>query len=126
MIPNFRAIALIPREDFKFGDMVYSCNYKLSEFWSLVERGILDISTLGHSLNIRSKDGREIYSGDILGGMWENIALVFCQECRNIEAHIYLDKVMYDCLACEGDVHWYDIVEDKNIEVVGDIFTEIG
>lgn len=64
------------------------------------------------------KNGRKVYEGDILGGQLEGSHIGYCQTSKSLE----LKEFDY-CYACEGDIHWYEIVEeDGNLEVIGNIY----
>lgn len=65
-----------------------------------------------------TKDAEKIYEGDILGGFFENGHIAFCDTCKSLQYHA-LDF----CFACEGDVHWYELVEeDGKLDVIGNIY----
>jgi hypothetical protein len=64
------------------------------------------------------RDAEYIYEGDILGGHFEGGWIEYCETCKNFQYHLG-----YGCSACEGDVHWYELVEDDGaLEVVGNIY----
>ena len=70
---------------------------------------------------LKDKNGKLIYEGDILGGTYGNLYVHYCDSCKQFE----LKANDYGCMACEGDVHWYEVVEseDENeLEVVGNIY----
>src|ERR1035438_214378 len=65
-----------------------------------------------------TKDADKIYEGDILGGFWENGFIGWCDKCKSLQYH-----ALGFCFACEGDVHWYELVEeDGKLEVLGNIY----
>lgn len=68
---------------------------------------------------LHDKNGKLIYEGDILGGIYENLYIHYCPNCMQFQ----LKANNYGCMACEGDVHWYELVEDNNkLEVIGNIY----
>jgi hypothetical protein len=74
---------------------------------------------LMQSTGLKDKNGKLIYEGDILGGIYENLDIFYCKECRQFELHAN----GYGCMCCNGDIHWCEVVEDNNeLEVVGNIY----
>ena len=70
---------------------------------------------------LKDKDGKLIYEGDILGGIYENLFIHWCDKCKQFQ----LKARDYGCMACEGDIHWYEVVEDNNkLEVIGNIYQD--
>lgn len=70
---------------------------------------------------LKDKNGKLIYEGDILGGSYGNLYIHYCDSCKQFQ----LKANDYGCMACEGDINWYELVESEEqneLEVIGNIY----
>jgi hypothetical protein len=68
-------------------------------------------------------NNREIYEGDILGGIWQGCYISWCDKCRSFELFFDTEQSPKYCNACNGDAHWAELVEDDGfLRVIGNIY----
>lgn len=78
-----------------------------------------DIIETMQCTGLKDKNGNFIFEGDILGGIYENCYVHYCEKCMQFQ----LKTENYGCMACEGDINWIEVVEDNNkLEVIGNIY----
>ena len=76
---------------------------------------------LMQSTGLKDKNGKLIYEGDILGDIYEGLYIHYCRYCHQFQLY----SQGYGCMACNGDVHWIEVVEDnKKLEVIGNIYED--
>ena len=73
--------------------------------------------TIGEFTGLYAQNGKEIYEGDIFGGIWGESYIAYCDKCKQFQ----LFNPCKCCFACDGDVHWYDIANDENLEIIGNV-----
>ena len=78
--------------------------------------------SVGEWVSLKDKNGKEIYEGDIFGGFWSCGYVVWCDKCRSFQ--YFMNE--YGCGACMGDVHWYELVDSAELEVIGNIYENPG
>ena len=112
---NFFQRTKLEKEVFDWVSVSYGDNYISYRGDALKELEIMQCTGL------KDKNGTLIYEGDILGGTFGNLYIHYCDNCKQFQ----LKANDYGCMACEGDIHWYELVEaeeQNKLEVIGNIY----
>lgn len=68
---------------------------------------------------LKDKNGKEIYEGDILGGIFEGCYIGWCDITKSFEL---FNCYEHYCMACDGDILWCELSDsDIDLEVIGNI-----
>lgn len=97
---------------YKEGEIIY---FNLGDEIGFGENDIKEQCT-----GLKSKDGKFIYEGDIIGGLFGS-PVIWCDRCHSFELGFPTDGSM-ECMSCNGDVLWSDVIDyDGYLEVLGNI-----
>lgn len=68
---------------------------------------------------LTDKKGKEIYEGDILGGIFEGCYIGWCDITKSFELFNCYERY---CMACDGDILWCELSDsDIDLEVIGNV-----
>ena len=68
---------------------------------------------------LTDKNGKEIYEGDILGGIFECCYIGWCDITKSFEL---FNCYEHYCMACDGDILWCELSDsDIDLEVIGNV-----
>ena len=96
-------------EDDRWYGYIYSCAVYLSTKDIVLEQ----------YTGLKDKNGKEIYEGDILGGIFEGCYIGWCDITKSFELFNCYERY---CMACDGDILWCELSDsDIDLEVIGNI-----
>ena len=104
---------------------VWNEKFKQFHYFDLIDTTIKKEYTLTEWIDLPKqqftglvdKNGKDIYEGDILGGLYDGGYIGWCERCKQFQYFGCKDE----CFACGGDVHWFELSVEKELEVIGNI-----
>ena len=99
-------------------------------YWGLIDGEFVGINTGWYSpiqamensqqyIGLTSTKDKDIYAGDILGGIYGGGYIWYCDKCKSMQ----LFTILEGCWACMGELCWAEIVKDNGkIEVIGTVW----
>jgi uncharacterized phage protein (TIGR01671 family) len=69
---------------------------------------------------LKDKNGKKIFEGDSLGGIYEGCYVDYCDKCCSHQ--VFLGDKEIGCMSCQGDIGWYELLDDADLEVIGNIY----
>ena len=79
----------------------------------------MDESIALQYVGVDTKDGKNIYDGDCLGGVLDGFHVAWCDKCKQFQL---INNFSLECAADSGDIHWSEFVVMNNISVIGNIY----
>lgn len=107
---------------FAMADIDERGHIKTSFGWSF-RLSSIDPELITEYTGLRDKEGREVYDGDLPGGIWEGHKVQWCPKCHGWS--LGMVEVEGHCGQCDGDYMWLDFVDDVNegkTTIIGNIY----
>lgn len=76
--------------------------------------------TLCQCTGLQDRDCEDIFENDMLDGIYEDLYVSYCDKCKQLQLKYICND---ECLACEGNIHWFEFIEDCNeYKIIGNKF----